>query len=723
MMRLYSTLTRQKEEFVPSTRGEVRMYTCGPTVYRYAHIGNLRTYLMADWLRRTLMHLGFNVRHVKNITDVGHMRQEMLEQGEDKIIAAALAEGKTPQEIAAFYTEAFWRDEAKLNILPATVFPKATEHVPEMIALNQALAEKGYAYEVDGNLYFSVGRFPGYGRLSGNLGDDLLEGVRAEADPNKRDPRDFTLWKAAEPGRMMKWDSPWGEGFPGWHIECSAMSIKHLGPHIDIHTGGVDNIFPHHEGEIAQSEAVYGGPFVRYWVHGQHLLVNGVKMAKSAGNAYTVDDLERLGFEPLAFRYLCLTVHYRRRMNFTFPALRAAQRALDRLREIARWWHHSATGSSPPREAESMWRQRFWDAVEDDLGLPEALAIVWQMVHTDELEPDAKLRLLAEFDAVLGLDIMKSARAPLAAPTDVTRLVEERERFRQLGRYAEADALRRQVGLAGYTIGDTSQGPWLRRLRPADKLVGCVASSKEVESLLNRPAMLDISVSVVAHNNLPEVRRLLESILAFAGDHTLEIVVVDNGSVDETAGWLENLSRLDSRLRFIRTDHNLGEAEARNITFKRSGGRHIVVLDASVELDGNLFDPVMDTLRDNSIGLIGRWGVHSEDLHDFHEVEEGEVDAIQGYCYAFRRDLLREVGLLDEKYRFYRHLDLDFSFSIREKGYRILAQSNLPLIRHAHTVWENLSPDEREKWSKRNFYRFLSRWGHRHDLLVASRGG
>ena len=311
------------------------MYSCGPTVYRYAHIGNLRTYLMADWLRRTLEALGYEVTHVKNITDVGHMRQEHLERGEDKVIAAALAEGKTPQQIAQFYTEAFLRDERRLNVLPAHHYPRASEHVPDMVALVERLLAAGYAYESQGNVYFDVSRFPDYGKLSGQVAHALEEGVRVEPDPLKRDQRDFTLWKAAEPGRLLKWPSPWGEGFPGWHIECSAMSIRYLGPRLDIHTGGVDNIFPHHEDEIAQSEAAYGAPFVRYWVHGQHLLVDGLKMAKSTGNVYTLDDLLRRGFEPLAFRYLCATVHYRTRMNFTWDSLRAAQRGLLRLRRHA----------------------------------------------------------------------------------------------------------------------------------------------------------------------------------------------------------------------------------------------------------------------------------------------------------------------------------------------------------------------------------------------------
>ena len=270
MLRIYNTLSKSVEEIQPLEPGVVRMYTCGPTVYRDAHIGNLRTYLMADWIRRVLLANGYEVYHVKNITDVGHMRQEMVETGGDKMILAALQEGKMVQDIAQIYADRFHRDEDRLNILPAQVFPWATQHVREMVSIVEKLVANGYAYLNGGNVYFDVARFQDYGKLSRNTGADLLEGVRAEADPLKRDPRDFTLWKAAEPGRDLYWDSPWGDGFPGWHIECSAMAAKYLGEQFDIHTGGVDNIFPHHEDEIAQSEGAFGKQHVGYWVHAQH---------------------------------------------------------------------------------------------------------------------------------------------------------------------------------------------------------------------------------------------------------------------------------------------------------------------------------------------------------------------------------------------------------------------------------------------------------------------
>jgi len=274
-MRIYNTLSRSIEEIVPIEPGKIKMYSCGPTVYRYIHIGNLRTFTMADWIRRDFEYRGLEVLHVKNITDVGHMRQEAVDRGEDKILAQARKEGKTSLQIAQFYTEAFHDDEAKLNILPASIFPRATQHIPEMIAIIAGLLAKGIAYEVNGYIYYDIKRFPGYGKLSGNQLENMLAGVREGVDTDRHNPEDFPLWKPAEEGREMAWDSPWGRGFPGWHIECSAMSIKYLGEHFDIHTGGVDNIFPHHEDEIAQSEGFTGQPFVNYWVHAQHLLADG----------------------------------------------------------------------------------------------------------------------------------------------------------------------------------------------------------------------------------------------------------------------------------------------------------------------------------------------------------------------------------------------------------------------------------------------------------------
>ncbi|MFQ6058401.1 MAG: cysteine--tRNA ligase [Anaerolineae bacterium] len=722
MLQLYNTLTRQKEPFTPWTPGRVSIYTCGPTVYRFAHIGNLRSFLLADWLRRVLEYLGYQVTHVVNITDVGHMRQEMLELGEDRVIAAARAEGKSPQEIAEFYTAAFHADEARLNILPAHVFPRASQHIPEMIAIVETLLDKGLAYEVEGTVYYDVTRFPSYGQLSGNLLEEMLEGVRVAVDPHKRHPEDFTLWKAAEPGREMKWPSPWGEGFPGWHIECSAMSMKYLGPRFDIHTGGVDNIFPHHEDEIAQSEGATGEQVVRYWVHGQHLLVDGLKMAKSTGNDYTLADLEARGYDPLAFRYLCLTVHYRTRMNFTFPGLDAAQAGLNHLRQAAvRLALEAETRPERDEAAGAEWRSRFVEAIEDDLGLPQALSVVWDMLHA-QLPSAGRWALLQDWDRVLGLGLADWVAEHRQVPAQVQVWVEEREAARARRDYARADALRHRIAEAGFQIEDTPSGPRVLRLPPEAPAVArtFITRSDDVPSQLDQPDGVQFSVNVLAHNNLPEVVRCVESVARWSGGHSVEIILVDNGSVDDTGPGVDALAaRYGELVRVFHADHHLGEGAGRNVGLRASRGTYVVLLDVSAEVTGDLFTPLAAALADPTVGVVGPWGLRTDDLREWQEHPGPEVDAMQAYCFAFRRALLREVGWLDEKFRFYRHLDLDFSLAFRDRGYRILALPDLPLARHEHTVWERLVPAERERLSKRNYYRFLKKWGDRRDLLVS----
>jgi len=714
-LRIYNTLTRQKEEFVPVQPGRATIYSCGPTVYRYVHIGNLRAFLTADLLCRALEGRGYEVKQVKNITDVGHMRQEMLERGEDKVIASALAEGKTPKEITDFYTEAFHRDEEALNIRPAQVYPRATEHIAHMLALTERLVDRGFGYVVEGNVYFDVARFSGYGRLSGNPPESLLEGVRAEADPLKRDARDFALWKAAEPGRLMKWPSPWGEGFPGWHIECSAMSIHHLGARFDVHTGGVDNIFPHHEDEIAQSEAALGHRVVSYWLHTQHLLVDGVKMAKSAGNSYTLADLRDRGFEPLAFRYLCLTTHYRHRLNFTFASLRAAVAGLRRLREAAFLLAYQEDHDDPGATEE--WRRRFWSAMEDDLGLPLALGVTWQMLASG-LSPAARGRLLLEFDEVLGLDLAAVATSGRALPEPVRVLVHRREERRREGDYSVGDQLRHQVAAMGYEVRDTRRGPQVVPAPPVPAGPTAVASSAEVVSLLEEPDACGFSICVVARDDLAGVQRCLPAALDASRGHDVEVLVVDNGSLDGSPAWLDDLAAGDRRLHVIQCDHYLGAAAGRNVALKQSRGRLILLLDTSVELTGDVFSPLAEVLADATVGVAGAWGVTTHDLRYFEDASGPEVDAVEAYLMAFRRERVREVGLIDERYRFYRHLDLDYSFAFRDRGYRNVLVPGLPLRRHEHSEWSRLAEEERQHLSKRNFYRFLHRWGGRRDLLV-----
>ena len=723
-MKLFNTLTRSKDEIETIEPGVLRMYTCGPTVYRYIHIGNIRAFLVADLIRRAFAAQGGEVRHIKNITDVGHMRQEMLEQGEDKVIAEALAQGKTPYEIAQFYTDAFLEDESKANILRAQTFPKATDHVPEMITMVQQLLDRDHAYVVGGNVYFDVDSFPAYGKLSGNVKDTLLAGVRSEADPLKRSPADFTLWKAAETGREMKWPSPWGEGFPGWHIECSAMSTKYFGEQFDIHTGGVDNIFPHHEGEIAQSEGALGKQVVNYWVHCQHVLAAGQKMAKSAGNAYTLSELEDRGFQSLAYRYLCLTCHYRSRLNFTFTALVAAQKALDRLRRHAVVWSRSSNGvAGDPARAEH-WRSAFWDAVNDDLATPRALAVAWRMASDAGLTQQQKLGLILDFDRVLGLELDTWTRENAGVPASVGALATERAGLRSSAEYERADDLRREAADRGYLIEDSrSAGPAVfpfphGRSDAVMRLANAVPTPKVVPSRLDQPDELDISVIVNAVGWPDDVRRVVGDSLTHLSGFSGEVIAVDNGTADGTWETLDAMAEEDSRLTVVHTDHALGEAPARNIGLKLARGGVVVVLDTSVGLDGDVFTPVLKALDDPEIGMIGAWGLVTEDFKDFEEVEDGEVDALQAYCSAFRRTDLRKVGLMDERFVFYRNLDVDFSFQFREQGFKVVASSELPVSRYVHRVWEELAPDAREKKSKKNWARFFEKYHHRNDLLV-----
>ena len=725
LLRIYNTLNKKVELFQPRNTRVVGLYTCGPTVYRYAHIGNLRSYLMADWIRRSLTIQGFKVTHVKNITDVGHMRQEQLESGGDKVVLAALAEGKTPKDIADYYTQAFLKDEAKLNILPANHFPRATDHIPEIIEIIQQLLKRRHAYEVDGSVYFNVPAFDKYGQLSGNISLDEAQTLTLlENDPNKKDPRDFALWKKAELGRDMKWDSPWGYGFPGWHIECSAMSNKYIGLEQDIHTGGVDNIFPHHEDEVAQSEAAFKIPYVNYWVHGQHLLADGVKMAKSAGNEFTLTDLEARGLEPLAFRYLCLTVKYRNRLNFTFSALKASQKALTRLRDIVADWNHTARSSRADPSLASLWKTKFWDATNDDLNLPRGLGIIWTLVSS-KLPTQTKLELLLSFDELLGLDLNKYAATEQLTRDKQTKL-SIRQNLRKSKQFETSDAIRSELSKSGLMVRDTKEGTYFRKktdLERQDARWSTVSSSRDVQSLLSHPSTKSFSLILIANGYYQDIERCINSIMSRCPGYNLEILVVDNGSTDGTSEKLAELEKKHPDVRIIHCDHQLGDAQAKNIGLKQSLGRIILMLDTCVEIKGDVLGKIGEHLEDTGVGSIGTWGLLSENLNHFHEeADTGEIDALQGYCFAFRRDILPDVGLMRECFRFYRILDIDFSFQIKNKGYRILADGSLPMLRHMHRQWENLLEADRDELSKKNFKRFLVRWKNRTELLVAKSG-
>ncbi|HKO34656.1 MAG TPA: cysteine--tRNA ligase [Candidatus Limnocylindria bacterium] len=455
-VRLYNSLTRRVDPLEPITPGRVTIYTCGSTVYRYAHIGNLRTYLFGDLLRRTLQYLGYEVLYVKNVTDVGHMR----ETGEDPILLAAEVEGKSPEQIAEFYTAAWLEDERLLNMAPADVMPRATDHIAEMVDLTAGLIERGLAYEVGGNVYYDVSEFPGYGQLSGQRLEHMKAGHRVDVESDKRDPEDFALWKLAEPGRVMKWPSPWGEGFPGWHIECSAMSMKYLGERFDIHTGGIDLKFPHHEDEIAQSEGVTGHRVVSVWLHGEFLTLADAKMAKSAGNVIRVSDLPDKGFEPLAFRYLALTAHYRSKLDFTEEAMHAAASGLRRLRRAAGEADEADVSMvALAKKPMANYRARFVDAIAEDLGMPAALAVAHAVAGAADLDAAQRRALLLDFDRVLGLGLDAPAdEAITELPEDAAALLEQRAAARAARDFATSDRLRDQLAALGVEVRDTPNG-------------------------------------------------------------------------------------------------------------------------------------------------------------------------------------------------------------------------------------------------------------------------
>ena len=457
MLRLYNTLTKKVEDFKPLAPDVVTLYCCGPTVYDYSHIGNFRTYAMTDLLVRSLTSLGYQVKYVMNITDVGHLVSD-ADSGEDKLEKGARREGKTAWDVAKFYTDAFLTDSKKLNLVEPDIRPHPTEHIAEQIAMVQTLLNKGYAYTIDDGIYFDTSKFKRYGGLTGQNIEELKAGARVEVNPQKKHPSDFALWKftpstSSGQKRDMEWDSPWGKGFPGWHIECSAMSRKYLGDQIDIHTGGVDLIPVHHTNEIAQSEAASGvAPFVRYWIHGQFILVDGEKMAKSKSNFYRLGDLEARGFDPLALRYFYMTAHYRAYLNFTWEGLENAQKALHELRSQISHINRTIV-SEEKLDKVGAYRKKFDSAIENDLNMPQALAVVWEVVKSNIPSQD-KYDLLLDFDDILGLDLRRE-HAKQEIPQEIQELLDKREELRKAKRFAEADELRKKIESMGYRARDT----------------------------------------------------------------------------------------------------------------------------------------------------------------------------------------------------------------------------------------------------------------------------
>lgn len=452
---LYNTLSRKKEKFVPLTE-TVRMYSCGPTVYNPAHIGNMKAYIFMDTLRRILMYNGYKVKSVMNITDVGHLLSD-ADTGEDKFVKASREQKKTPAEIADANSKQFFLDAQRLNINRPTVTPKATDNIPEMIEIVKTLLEKGYAYEIDDGIYFDISKFPGYGKLSRVNLDDLLSGARVEVNNQKRHPADFALWKKAEPNHIMQWESPWGMGYPGWHIECTAMGMKYLGMTFDIHTGGEDHIPIHHENEIAQGEAYSGIKNVNYWMHSGFLTDNGGKMSKSLGNTYTVDTLIARGYSPLDFRYLCLNAHYSQKLSFSWDALTGAKTALGRLKILLNSHRQSPALASGLEK----FKQEFEKAINDDLNIPMALGTLWKLVR----EPlNAEIYSLAvKMDSIFGLDLDKcgeyaASLENVEVPQEVINVAEQRLQARKDKDYAASDLLRKKLTELGYEVKDTAAG-------------------------------------------------------------------------------------------------------------------------------------------------------------------------------------------------------------------------------------------------------------------------
>jgi cysteinyl-tRNA synthetase len=450
-LQLFDTYTRSIRKFEPLHPPEVGLYTCGPTVYDYAHIGNLRTYIFEDILRRVLELNGYTVKHVMNITDVGHLVSD-ADTGEDKMEKGSRRTGKTAWEIAEFYTQAFKDDLRHLNIKDPMIWCRATDHIPEQIALIQCIEAKGFIYRTSDGIYFDTSKLPDYGYLARIDVEGLKAGARIELG-EKRNVTDFALWKfsPANERRQMEWDSPWGEGFPGWHIECSAMSAKYLGEFFDIHCGGEDHIMVHHPNEIAQTQACHSTRLANFWMHGYFLQLDEARMAKSAGAFLRVQTLIERGFDPLAYRFFCLGAHYRSKLNFNWESLQGAATALERLRAAAYEW-------GAPGTPDETYVGKFFEQINDDLNMPRALAVTWDLVKSD-LPNAVKKATLLHFDNVFGLKLAEWKPVETVVPETILALVEQRQQARKEKRWKDADALREQVHAAGFEIEDTPQGP------------------------------------------------------------------------------------------------------------------------------------------------------------------------------------------------------------------------------------------------------------------------
>lgn len=459
-LKLYNTLTKRKEIFKPIHGNEVRIYSCGPTVYKDATIGNMRTNVFMDILRRVLKYNGYTLKHVMNITDVGHLVSD-ADEGEDKMIKSAKEEGKTPLEIAEFYTKRFLKDLKDLNIDMPEIICKATDHIDDMLKFVEELMKKGYAYETSTAIYFDVSKLDEYGVLSGINLEEQKEGARVEVDKEKKNPYDFALWIKAPENHLMKWDSPWGLSYPGWHIECSAMSKKYLGEEFDIHTGGIDLIPTHHENEIAQSKGLTGKNPARFWIHGEYLLINGGKMSKSLGNVYLLSDIIKRGYSPLSYRIFCFSASYRNKLNFTWEAMEASNKALIKLKEAYK--KHLEGNDDVQEEIINEFENKFHEAINDDLNMPLAMSIVWEVAKYN-LKSKKLANLLLKFDTVLGIKIDELEENKEEIPDEVLELVEKRKQARQDKNWELSDKIRDEINKKGYNIKDQKDGVIIEKL-------------------------------------------------------------------------------------------------------------------------------------------------------------------------------------------------------------------------------------------------------------------
>ncbi len=458
---LYNTMTRNKEEFIPANKNKVGMYTCGPTVYNYAHIGNLRTYIFEDALKKSLEYVGYKVKHVMNVTDVGHLQSDG-DEGEDKMALGASREHKTVWEIAKFYEDAFFEDCKKLNVKRPTVVCRATEHIEDMIKFVQKLEKRGYTYESNGNVYFEIDKFEDYTKLANLSIDELEAGSRIEIDPNKKNPLDFVLWftNSKFSNQIMQWDSPWGRGFPGWHLECSTMSIKYLGENIDIHCGGIDHIPVHHTNEIAQSEAALGHKWVNYWVHGEFLVLDGGKMSKSSGDFLTVSKLEEEGFSPLDYRYFCLQSKYRKQLVFSFESLKDAQNGYKALKKkIGTILTNIDETYNMNKELISGYQEKFKTQISDDLNIANAFTVLNEVIKDGELNNKEKAFLIEDFDKVFSLNLMTIEKEAIEVDEKlINHLIEERNIARKEKNYKRSDEIRAQLLDMNIEVLDSKEG-------------------------------------------------------------------------------------------------------------------------------------------------------------------------------------------------------------------------------------------------------------------------